>query len=188
MFGIYYLWTGTRDFLAVGVDLFQSTEQAVELNTATAEREFELQTSAPTALPSFTPVPPCQDFIVNVSSANVRQFPDLNSAVVDVFRENQSLCVIGRERDTDWFIIDENPNTNRLEAVYMREDVIEAVNPTLTPSRTFTPAPTITLTSTQTPSPTLDVTNTPTIERSATRLPPVTPTPTKRPTTININL
>ena len=110
----------------------------MSLSTATAERFEELETFAPTPLPSQTPVPPCQDFVVDVPSAIIRELPTTNSALVDTVSQNETVCVIAKLVDSEWYEIDKNPLTRRLEPVYMHEDIIRALNPTLTPSTTFT--------------------------------------------------
>ena len=60
--------------------------------------------------------------------------------------------MLGREDGSEWYSIDLNPSTRRIELAYMHESIIEAVNPTPTPSITPTPSntvsppPTVTLT------------------------------------------
>lgn len=163
VFGGYYLWLGAQNFLRTGgKGVVEATERAVIVSTATAE-SF-IPTRLPTSPFTPTPVPECQQFVVNVPNARVRQSPSENSATVDSLFQNQEVCVLGRAApDSEWYVIDQNPSTRRLELAYMHESVLEAVNPTLTPSRTSTPLPTVTAT----PSPTLT---------------PVTPTTTPRPT------
>ena len=105
----------------------------------------------------------------------MRERPSVNSAIVEQIPIGTIVCVLSREPEPnqDWYLIDVQPRTRRLDAGYMREELIEAVNPTLTPSRTFPPPPTVTplpatptLRATQTPTPT---------ERPASGL--VVPTP-----------
>ena len=186
VFGLYYMWLGVRNFMASGMTIVESTRQAIELSTVTAEKVEELETFAPTSLPTQTPVPPCQDFIVDVPSAIVRELPSTNSAIVDTLSQNETVCVIAKQPDSEWYIVDENPLTRRLEPVYMHEDIIRALNPTLTPSTTFTPAPTVTNTPTYTPSVTPQITDTPTIDPNIT--PTATPTPTATDTPPSVNL
>lgn len=176
VFGVYYTWLGVRNFMASGMTVVESTRQAIELFTVTAEKIEELETFAPTSLPTQTPVPPCQEFVVDVPSAIVRELPTTNSAIVDTLSQNETVCVIAREPESEWYVLDDNPLTRRLEPVYMHQDIIRALNPTLTPSVTFTPAPTITNTPTFTPS------NTPQITDTATPNPNITPTATPTPT------
>jgi hypothetical protein len=186
VFGFYYLWLGVRNFMASGMTVVESTRQAIEYASVTAERVEELEAFAPTALPTQTPVPPCQDFIVDVPSAIVREFPTTNSAIVSTFSQDEIVCVIAKEPDSDWYVIDDNPLTRRLESVYMHKAIIRALNPTLTPSATFTPAPTVTDTLTFTPSNTPQITDTPTPNPNAT--PSDTPTPTATETALSVNL
>ncbi len=186
VFGIYYMWLGLRSFMASGMTVVESTRQAIDLSTATAIRFEELETFAPTSLPTQTPVPECQEFIIDVPSAIVRSLPSTNSQIVDTLAQNEIVCVIAREGDTDWFVIDENPLTRRLEPAYMHEDIIRALNPTLTPSQTWTPAPTVTNTPTFTPSATPQITDTWTPDPNIT--PTSTPTPTATETPPSVNL
>lgn len=186
VFGIYYLWLGVRSFMSSGMTVVESTRQAIEYATITAERVEELEIFAPTLLPTHTPVPPCQDFFVDVPSAIVRELPTTNSAIVDTLSQNETVCVIAKEPESDWYVVDDNPLTRRLEPVYMHEDIIRALNPTLTPSVTFTPAPTVTNTPTFTPSNTPQITDTSTPNPNAT--PSNTPTPTATETLSSVNL
>jgi len=176
VFGVYYVWLGFRSFMASGMTIVESTRQAIDLSTATAERVVELETFAPTSLPTQTPVPPCQDFVVDVPSAIVRSLPTTNSEIVESLGQDEVVCVIAKEPESEWYVVDDNPLTRRLEPVYMHEDIIRALNPTLTPSVTWTPAPTVTNTPTYTPS------NTPQIRDTATPDPNITPTATPTPT------
>ncbi len=186
VFGVYYVWLGFRSFMASGMTIVESTREAIDLSTATAIRIEELETFAPTALPTQTPVPECQDFVVNVPSAIVRSRPTTNSDIMDTVAQNEVVCVVAREPESDWYVIDENPLTRRLEPAYMHEDIISALNPTLTPSVTWTPAPTVTNTPTYTPSNTPQITDTPTANPD---IPPtVTPTPTMTDTPPSVNL
>jgi len=186
VFGVYYMWLGVRSFMASGMTVVESTRQAIELSTVTAERVEELETFAPTSLPTQTPVPPCQDFVVDVPSAIVRELPTTNSGIADTLSQNDTVCVIAKEPETEWYVIDGNPLTRRLEAVYMHEDIIRALNPTLTPSVTFTPAPTVTNTPTYTPSNTPQITDTPTPDPNITPTPTATPTATDTPPSVNL--
>ena len=179
VFGLYYLLLGLRNFMSTGVTVVESTRQAIVEATATAARIVELEILAPTPLPSFTPPPDCQDFVVIVPSAIIRAAPTTRSEIVEAVNEGEIVCVIAREAGSDWYTLDGNPLTRRLEPVYMRQDIIRAVNPTPTPTRTFTPAPTATPSrtpipsDTPMPSPTADAPS-----FTATRPPPTrTPTP-----------
>lgn len=186
VFGMYYVWLGVRSFMASGMTVVESTRQAIDLSTATAERFEELETFAPTSLPTQTPVPECQDFVVDVPSAIVRSLPSTNSEIVESLPQGEVVCVITREADTEWLVIDENPLTRRLEPAYMHEDIIRALNPTPTPSITWTPAPTVTNTPTYTPSNTPEITDTPTRDPDLTSTPTPTHTATETPPSVNL--
>lgn len=152
VFGIYYMWLGIRSFMSSGMTTVDSTRQAIEQVTATAERVLQLETYAPSPLPTRTPVPPCQDFAVSVPSAIVRSQPTTRSGIVETLSQDETVCVIARHLESEWFVVDNNPLTRRLEPVYMHQNIIRPLNPTPTPSKTFTPAPTITPKPTLTPS------------------------------------
>lgn len=172
VFGIYFMWVGLQDYLAAGLPL--PTPTATDDNTV-FDPEFSLSVSA-TPVPTRTPVPECLEFVVSVPSAIIRQQPTTASAILDTVPEGEAICVISQYADTEWYLIDFNRRTNRLEEAYMHEDVIEAANPTLTPTDTFTPPPSVT------PMPTVPVTETPTPSATNTRNPDDTDTPTPSPT------
>ena len=189
VFGVYYLWMGLRNFMSTGVSVSESTRQASDQYTATAIRIREIEFNAPTLLPSITPVPPCQDFVVRVPIAIVRAGPSLSSRVVAGLREGETVCVITMLPDTDWYLIDENERTRRIENVYMHRDIIRALNPTATPTITLTPTNTTTPTATATPTDTRAPTTAPTLARSSANRPPAaTPTPSTTATMPSISL
>ena len=185
VFGLYYLWRGFQSYLqSGGLGIVETTAQAETIASATAER---IILSRPTARPTFTPIPDCKAFVVQVASAIVRERPTTNSPIVTSWPEGTEVCVIDRApEDAEWYIVDGNPQTHRVEFAYMYQDIIRAVNPTLTPSLTFTPPPTVTPlptlppTLSPTPWPTASIdpnsTDTPTPTRTPT--PTITPTPT----------
>lgn len=179
VFGAFYLWQGVQSFLATdGLGIREATQQARVIITSTAQQiATQEQRALVTPLPSATPIPECMDFRVNVPRAIVRQGPDTTTPQVTSYVENQVVCVLGMDVE-DWYVIDLNPSTRRVELGYMFHNIIEAVNPTPTPSRTFTPLPTVTSVPTNTPSitPSPRPTNTP--DPDATNTPSPTPTPT----------
>ena len=185
--GLYFLWDGWRDFRATGVSVAESTQQAE--NTATAIRIEEIEFSAPTLLPSITPVPPCQDFVVSVAIATVRSGPSTSSSIVTGLREGETVCVITMLPDSDWYLVDENERTRRIEKVYMHRDIIRALNPTPTPTITLTPTNTLTPTASATPTDTPAPTTLPTqAPRSETRLPRPSATPSATATAPSVSL
>lgn len=175
VFGGYYLWLGAQNFLRTGgKGVVEATERAGIVSTATAQ-SF-LPTRQPTSPFTPTPVPECEPFVVSVPNARVRQSPSEGSATIDSLFQDSEVCVLGRAApDSEWYIIDQNPASRRLELAYMHESVLQAVNPTPTPSRTPTPLPTITVTPSLTPTP---VTPTLTPRPTETRDPEITDTPT----------
>jgi len=178
IFGAYYIWQGVQTYLRTGgLGVVESTQRAQQVNTATAEGITLKATLPATLLPTATEPPPCQDFSVIVPAAIVREGPSTSSTVITQFKEGTIVCVLGQDAGSDWYSIDINPSTKRIELGYMNNVLIEAANPTLTPSITLTPSNTVspppTVTNVPTQSPTATSTNIPT----ATRDPRLTNTP-----------
>lgn len=185
--GGYYLVLGARDYLRTGgLGVVEATEQAIVVSTATAVRQATQAVPTNTLIPTFTPVPACQDWVVTVESGVVRLLPDTNAPMIEVFDGGTTVCVIERVPDTLWYLIDARPETNRLDEAYMRGDIIRPINPTETPTLSPTPLPTvtpITPTMTYTPSitPTIDPEITPSATPTATPIFSPTPPPTVTP-------
>lgn len=181
--GGYYLWEGLRSYLrAGGLGIIEATQRAQIEATATADRLLALP--QPTFRPSLTPMPECKTFVVSVPSAIVRERASVNAPIVTSWSEGTRVCVIDRApNDAEWYIVDGNPQTRRIEFAYMHESVIRALSPTATPSRTATPLATVTPLPTLTPSRTLTPAPTATIDPRATATPSLTPssTPTVTP-------
>ncbi len=155
VFGLFYLWQGLQTFFRTGgLGVVEATQRAQVVSTATSERSTRVQLSGindVTPRPTNTPVPECQDFVVSVPNAIVRDAPASGGAIVTSLNEGESVCVLGLEPETEWYVIDQTPGTRRLDLAYMHETVIRAVNPTVTPSRTPSPLPTVTEAPTDTP-------------------------------------
>jgi hypothetical protein len=186
VFGTFYLWDGLQRFFRTGgLSVAETTQQAVVVSTATAERIArggESSGVARTPLPSATPLPECQDFrvvAVTAPTALVREFPNPNARIVDAFADGTIVCVLYREGDSEYFAIDSNPTTRRFEIAFMHESVLEAVNPTPTPSATMTPPPTITPVPTNTLAPGVTPSPTPTLDSAQPTLPPAAPPATE---------
>ncbi len=186
VFGLYYLWIGLRSFMSSGLTVVESTRQAIERTTATAVRIVELQYLAPTPLPTYTPVPPCQEFVVIVRSAIVRASPSTDSRIVEAIKEGETVCVIAKQPNSEWYVLDKNTLTRRLEPVYMHEDIIRALYPTDTPTPTPTATPSATPTASFTPSDTS--TAWPTLHQATSTKHVIAPVPTRTPTVASINL
>lgn len=162
VFGLYYLYAGVRDFMeSGGVPPLDPTQEIVVGATRTAERRLDVQADLPTRRPTSTPIPPCQDFAVSVSSAVIRSGPTTSSEFIDNRAEGEIVCVIGLEAGTNWYLIDLEPATRFIDRAYMREDLLRPLNPTATPTPSPPPPPTITLTPTWTPTETPTITPTP---------------------------
>jgi hypothetical protein len=149
VFGGYYVWTGVQNFIRTGgLGIRESTERARLIATATRERvetsEAIRETRVATIRPTPTDVPPCQDFLVIPAQAVIRSLPSVNAELVQQVPAGTILCVIAIEPGTEWYLLDINPRTRRLDSAYIRQDLVRAANPTLTPSRTFTALPTVT--------------------------------------------
>ncbi len=191
VFGGFYLLQGAQTFIRTGgLGVQEATQRAMIISTATQDRVTRMATQPRTPVPTFTPIPECQDFRVSVPNAVVRNAPHSGGAIVTGLPQGSLVCVIAREPGSEWYLIDRNPQTRRIDAAYMHETVIEAVNPTLTPSRTPTPLPTITEIPTETPTitPTPPPTDTPDPRPTATEdpalplgAPAITPTPSPTP-------
>ncbi|MCL4253899.1 MAG: hypothetical protein KJ043_08980 [Anaerolineae bacterium] len=178
VFGIYYVWLGVRDFLGeTTLTVQQSTRTVAAVSTSTAQ--VVATRDAFTPFPTPTPIPECTDFIVMVARAIVRAAPNTGAQILDTYTEGTIVCVIARAPENlEWYLIDRERESRRVNAGYMFQDIIKAVNPTPTPSATYTPAPTVTPAPTLTPSDTPTATITPTIDPQATPTPTITPTPT----------
>lgn len=162
VFGAFYLYQGAQNFLRTGgLGVEEATARAQVVSSATAEQSTSIATRAVTTpRPTFTPVPECSEFRVSVPNAIVRESPSENGRLITGLNQGTTVCVLGREEGSEWYSIDENPDTRRVELAYMHETVIEAVNPTPTPSITSSPLPTVTPAPTETPSNTPLVTDT----------------------------
>ncbi len=177
VFGGFYLFQGMQEFFRTGgLGVQEATRQAEIIASATAERVTRLPgggsgiAAAVTLRPTATPPPPCQDFRVSVRAGIVRASPASSGAVLTQLNEGATVCVLGRETGSEWYTLDLNPNTRRIELAYMHESVIRAVNPTATPTRTLPP----TRTSTPAPpTPTLDPALMPTLPDFVPSMPPV---------------
>lgn len=144
VFGGYYLFQGVQSFVRTGgLGVDEATQRAGIANTATAQRvtRFAPQ-SAMTLRPTATPLPECQNFRVNVPAGIVREAPSAGATVVTQLTQGTIVCVLGRETNSEWYTLDLNANTRRIDLAYMHETVIEAENPTPTLTRTLVPSAT----------------------------------------------
>lgn len=184
VFGAFYLYQGAQNFLRTGgLGVEEATARAQIIDTATAEEITTIATrSGVTPRPTFTEVPECSEFRVNVPNAIVRESPSENGRLLDGLNQGETVCVLGREEGSEWYSIDQNPETRRVELAFMHETVIEAVNPTLTASMTSTPLPTVTAAPTETPSITPPATDTFTPSSTPPSISTATPTINLAPT------
>ncbi|HYO87070.1 MAG TPA: SH3 domain-containing protein [Candidatus Limnocylindrales bacterium] len=146
VFGGFYLLQGAQNFIRTGGQgVEEATSRAQVIGTATAERVTRMATVAPELRPSATPQPECQDFrVIGQPNGVVREQPSSSAPVITGLSPGTIVCVLGRAGDPEWYVIDLNRETRRLDEAYMNEVVIEAVNPTPTGLPTVTPMPTFT--------------------------------------------
>jgi hypothetical protein len=180
VFGVYYLWQGVRAFFETGgLGVVEATQRAVIIRTATAIQQPSAVVGAGNNgmdRPTLTPIPPCREFEIRAEpSAILRSDPTTRGEPLDTLTTGAVICVISEVPESDWYLVDRNPRTTRVDEAYIRRDLVRALNPTLTPSRTFTPAPSVTPAPTLTPSITPIPSDTLTPEPSA---PSLTPTAT----------
>jgi hypothetical protein len=177
--GGYYMLLGLRDYIRTGgLGVVEATLQAEVQSTATAVRRATNAIPTETLIPTFTPVPDCEDWQVTVPSAIIRRAPNTGSAIVDVADAGEVVCVIRQVAESEWYLVDVRPETRRIDEGYMRDDIITPLNPTSTPSLTPTPLPTVTPI---TPTPSFTPSVTPTPDPNATATPSGTPTETQTP-------
>jgi hypothetical protein len=149
VFGAFRLWTGVQEFFrAGGIGLPTSTPQSVE--QAIAQTATPVSNLRVTAVPTITPIPTCQNFIVQSNSGvvNVRAQPSTVASVLETVSAGQSVCVL--ERQGEWYLVDRDTRTRRIEEGYIFNNLLESANPTPTPSDTSLPPSTVTLTPTPT--------------------------------------
>ncbi len=155
VFGTFYLWDGLQRFVRTGgLGVAESTARAEIVSTATAERVTRVGIITRTPAPTPTALPECQSFVVvvvNAPTALVRAAPSQSGRVLDAFANETAVCVLWREPNSEYFAIDSDPATRRYEIAYMHESVLEALNPTATPSPSITPPPSVTPPATLTP-------------------------------------
>ncbi len=184
VFGGYLIWTGMLNFLESGGDITAgATADARDAALATTPAPTS---GIPTRPPTYTPLPPCQLFAISVERAKLRECPSMDDNQCP-FREiveyGTELCVYTQARENmEWYVVDLNPDGAFRDIVFVHESVVEAANPTPTPSQTMTPLPTISPTPSYTPGPPGPASSTPgTPPPDGDNNPPAGPTPTLTP-------
>jgi hypothetical protein len=182
VFGGYYVWTGFLSFLEDKGDITaQVTREAFSSATAKAGPVLPSTLFFPA---TFTPLPPCQWFKVTAARAVYRECPSQDNRqcpIRDVVTFGTELCVYSRAPgNPEWYVVELNPGGAYRDTVYMHESVIKAVDPTPTPTESYTPLPTITPVPTHSPFPTWlpGPMYTPNPAMPPTLVPPRTPSPT----------
>lgn len=154
VFAGWHLWQGAQNYLrSGGLGVREVTLQAGQRASATTIREL---TSAVLFVPppSRTPMPECQPFVVVVPEAVVRAAPSGDAGIVGALFEADEVCVISpAPAAPDWYLLDEQPRSRRIEAVYVHRTLLRALEPTATPFDTATPLSTITPGPDNTPDP-----------------------------------
>lgn len=177
VFGGYFIWNGLRNYMS---GAFQAFARATEVPlTAVASQPVSTLEAQFTSVPSRTPVPACQEFVVRVPEAIIRECASTSCAIAGTLREGAVVCVLEQDYASDeWYIIDLDDSQFFTSIAYMHQSLIRPLNPTLTPSITNTPLPTLTPVPTGTPLPTPEPTQTPEVAPSPTTTPTFTPSPT----------
>ncbi len=153
VFGGYSVWSGLLRFLNANGNI------AVTIQAEGAQPpDDNIPTEPPYSRPTATTFKPCLDFRVNVVKARVRECAKDTCATLETMLSQGALvCVYGPAAGaTDWYQVNIRPTSVFPQIAYMHSSVLDAVNPTKKPTRTFTPLPTVT------PIPTLKPTRTPT--------------------------
>ena len=145
VFAGWHLWQGVQNYLrSGGLGVREVTLQARQQASATSIRQLtSVVAFAPPA--SRTPLPECQPFIVVVPEAVVRAAPSADARITGALFEEDEVCVIQpAPAGPDWYLIDEQPRSRRIEAVYVHRSLLRALEPTATPMDTATPLSTVT--------------------------------------------
>lgn len=151
VFGGFRLWQEVQFFFREG-QFFLPTATLNSRITPTPAPNLIIATR----FPSPTPLPECQEYIVTADSVNVRAQPSTIAQVLEIIAKDTVVCVLAKEGE--WFFVDRDKRTRRLEAGYIYEPLLRSAIPTPTTTPTVRPAPTITLTFTRTPTPTATAT------------------------------
>lgn len=175
VFGGYYVWSGFLHYLDDQGDITARVTRDV---AASATADAAPHPFVPTLYTraTFTPLPPCIWFVVDVERAVYRECPAQDNRecpVREVIPYGTELCIYGRVPNApEWYIVELNPDGAYRDNAYIHESVVEAANPTPTATPTAEPLdlPTVTPTPSRTPQPT-----SPTPVPSATPEPSVTP-------------
>ncbi len=176
VFGGYFIWSGIRTYLSTSVPGVVPPVTEAARVTVGVSPPPDLRFTPP---PTRTPVPACQDFVVTVPEAIIRQCPSTTCAMKGVRHEGDIVCVLEREyTSAEWYIIDLDDSPFFTDVAYMHQSIIRAVNPTPTPSVTMTALPTLTPLPSSTPLPTPPPTDTPNPATPPTSTPTFTPSPT----------
>jgi hypothetical protein len=205
VFGSYFVWRGFLAWVDSGGDITAPVTAAAagtEENSVAQMSTLSLGTTVPLNLLLVSPTPAreCMLFRVIVIRARIRECPATTCATMDQPAQGAQICVYGPAQidpqypdAQNWYEVNLDPNDPLPRIGFMRNDLIEPINPTKRPTRTATALPTITPTRTirptitLTPSETLPPTDPPTLDPNATTpavpaLPTITPTPFQTPT------
>ncbi|MFC1959847.1 hypothetical protein ACFLYO_03970 [Chloroflexota bacterium] len=178
VFGGYFIWSGVRNYMAGAFETFTVPTEIASVNSTPGLSPSPDDRFTP--LPSRTPLPDCQDFLVIVPEAIVRECASTNCAIADTRHEGDTICVLQRDQSNEeWYIVDLDDSRFFTTLAYMHESLLRSLSPTATPSSTSRPLPTLTPVPTDTALPTLQPAETsPTVTPEATVPPSATPTTT----------
>jgi hypothetical protein len=179
VFGGYYIWRGVIAFFESNGNIAApATYAVIEKQTPTlGEEDMPTIDFGAGAMPTERS---CQDFRVSVIRARVRECPKETCATLSMPSQGTKICVYGLVLQApDWYEINISPDEPFPRTGYMHTSVLDALNPTKTPTRTYTPLPTVS----PVPSPTPSRTFTPLPTRTPHPAAPATwtPTPTHTP-------
>lgn len=165
VFGGFRLLMGVQSFIADGRVLQpQASAVAVETSAPMSNSGVPARPLS-TRFPTMTPQPECQEYVVRPGAGviNVRRQPSTSAVVEETLAEGTSVCML--EVQGEWYFVDRDIRTRRIEPGYIFEGLLRSANPTATATVTQMAPATITLTPSNTP------TRTPTATRTPTRTP-----------------
>jgi len=154
VFGGFRIWQEMQAFFRSGGLPASVVTQQARTTSSPAPADI-----VSTRFPTATLLPPCEMYLVNADSVNVRSQPSTLAQVIEIISNETEVCVLSR--DGEWYLVDRDTRTRRLEEGYIFVPLLRSLNPTSTPLPTSLPAATITLTFTPTITLTPRATNTP---------------------------
>lgn len=151
VFGVFRVLVGIQSFFQTGGVLRPSASAIAIETAAAAEGTSSRPDTLVTRYPTMTALPTCQDYVVRPGAQviNVRRQPSTTAAVEETLSEGSPVCVLAIQGE--WYVIDRDIRTRRVEEGYIFEGLLASTLPTPTPTRMALAAATITLTPSPTP-------------------------------------